>query len=124
LIDWKVLSLCLFLILLMFSLDVLRDDTANIQHAWDSITDRAIDKLANSKPTDNSWYEFSYESVHHRFRTVYDRTSDRVRRKLRVSCELKLERIVFFGVPWVIVYLYARPTFRPKRRASNGPSTG
>jgi hypothetical protein len=102
----------LVIIALMFSLDVLREDSSRLNRAWNLTTDMDIQKLANLKPTDSTWYEFSYDTVLHHFESLYNDTWNRRWTKVRLACQPRMERLVYFVVPWAIAYCFARPTFR------------
>ena len=113
-INWQIQSVFLLLITIMFFLDVQLEDTRNIQVAYDSVTDNEILLLANMKPNDLRWYIISFDAVHDSFEQVY-RFPDRWFRKARLACQPNPERLAYCLVPWVLVYLFARPTFRRKR---------
>jgi hypothetical protein len=112
-INWQIQSVFLVLIAIMFFLDVQLEDTRNIQVAYDSVTDNEILLLANMKPNDTRWYIISFDAVHDSFEQVY-RSPDRWFRKARLACQPNPERLAYCLVPWILAYLFARPTFRRK----------
>ncbi len=103
----------LFLMASMFFLDVQNEDSRNIQYVHDSVTGAEIHRLANINPADLSWYQLSYKEDSARFHAVYT-IPGRWMRKAQVACQPNSGRIVFFVLPWFLVYWFARPTFRRK----------
>jgi hypothetical protein len=112
-INWQIYSFFLFLIALMFFLDVLHEDSGQIQFAYNAITDKDIHQLANNTPTDTLWYVLSYDAVAPSFDSLYN-WPDRWVRKGRLACQLNPERIIFFLLPWMLVYYFAHSSF-PRR---------
>ena len=125
--SWQILAMLLFLIALLFFLDVLREDATRINFQWDSITDSDIQRLTNVTFADTTWYELTYDTVGRRFEQIHNGGWSGPWRKIRLACQLKMERIIYFIVPWFLVYLFARTTFRQVivrlRRTTNSTPT-
>lgn len=120
-INWQIYAFFLFLIALMFFLDVLHEDAAHIHFSYDSVTEKEIHNLANASPADTSWYVLSYNTVNARFDLVYD-WPGRWARKARIACEPNPERLIFFMLPWLLVYYLACRDYRDKTAGCAAPN--
>jgi hypothetical protein len=110
-LSWQIQSVFLLLIAIIFFYDVQLEDSRNRQFAFDQIVDGGILFLANTNSTDTTWYSLSYGEVDDHFKGAFE-IPDRWWRKLRIACQPNPERLVYYFVPWIFAYLFARPTLR------------
>jgi hypothetical protein len=115
----------LFFIMLMYALEIHRDDLAKRAISAFYIKGGELNKLVNSGPSDNTWYHFVPDSLQQQMNAA-SKSENRTRRKFLAACQPNLEQIAFYLVPWVLLYVACTIFQIQKRRliTSGSPILG
>jgi len=92
----------LFFILVMYLLEVHREDLDNRYSAGFDIKGLEVEKLINAKST-TPWYFVTGDSVNAKM-AESNKLLSRVPRKLQRAANPDLEQVAFYFIPWIAIY--------------------
>ena len=101
----KIRIVLLTLIILIYFLEVHKNDLYKRQLAVYHIKDAAIHSLAHLDPTDSTWYSIEYDSVRAKWNNACDKNNARIR-KLIASTRPNPEQIIFYVIPFGALFVY------------------
>lgn len=93
----------LFLIVMMYLLEVHLNDLSDRQKSAYYIKDSAIDSLIHLRPNDSSWFVFKSDEFKHAWDSV-SAPCKRIQRKLKSARCPNPEQFVFFIVPYIAIH--------------------
>ncbi len=93
----------LFLILIMYLLEVHFNDLINRSEIGYFIMRKAVERLINLKPKNNKWYILNFKSL---LKQQENASNHRWRRKFFSACNPNIEQIIFYCIPWLGISLY------------------
>lgn len=93
------------LITLMYLLDVHLEDLGKRHTEASQTFGAATDSLVNALPNSRTWYEVRFDSLWHQLNCAKHKS---VQRKIQAFLHPGLEQILYYIVPWLVVYISIR----------------
>jgi hypothetical protein len=106
----------LFLLVLtsvMYALDVHLEDLNKRQLDAASIFGRATEGLINQTPGDSTWFALTFRRMEEEMGKA---SETGLWRKSRAATRPNVEQIIYYFIPWFVVYGFTRPSLAKKNR--------
>ena len=100
----------LSLITLMYALDVHLKDLYNRQNSCYTIYGNNIIDLINKDSINTTWYNLDLDSLHIKWKNAANKTT-RWKRKSKMAFDPDGEQIIYFIIPWILVYILTAREF-------------
>jgi hypothetical protein len=101
----------LVLIVLMCYVDVHLEDQLKRSDDKNQVTHNAVNSLVNAPEASFTWYRLDYRQTENQLKKA---SQESFCRKLRLGSQFNIERLVFYIIPWILVYIIATLDLRRK----------